>query len=304
MRHLQYKLRQGYILLVLLFLSTLACSKPDAPIDPHVLKDVQVVRQNGLWQVVLVGSESMTCKATMESDPLRLVVDLPNTINETQPTPLEVNLEIIGTVETEQLTYDPEPLTRVMVLLNMDTTYEISKVDEKIRVAFDTAPLSPKAEPAHVDSVVKVRAKVPPPELVEVEAAYAPKSTPEDSQRVAKLPLPPASKIIAIEPARMEDDFDVQIVGDGRFDNFRVYTLNGPPRLVVDLLGVLSSKVKDDLNLKGPLVKKVRVGLHVDKARVVFDLTHIPELGVPYEIILDEDRLGVSFLSSPGSPSQ
>jgi hypothetical protein len=72
--------------------------------------------------------------------------------------------------------------------------------------------------------------------------------------------------------------------------------------VVVDLIGVKSTVVEKALNFDGPWVKGVRFGVYTSKVRVVFDL--IPESGLPYDIISEEDRLVVSFKPGSGFPAQ
>ena len=112
---------------------------------------------------------------------------------------------------------------------------------------------------------------------------------------VVKGPLPPANKILSIQLVARNEDHDVHIIGDGRLDDYEVFTLTDPPRVVIDLWGVQSTEVTDDLSLGGPLVKKVRVGLHANRVRIVFDLVHIPDAGVPYQIVSKGDRLQITF---------
>jgi hypothetical protein len=65
-------------------------------------------------------------------------------------------------------------------------------------------------------------------------------------------------------------------------------------------MGVKSAEVEEALSFDGPWVKGIRFGIYTNKVRVVFDL--IPEAGLPYSIISEEDRLVVSF--KPGSGFQ
>ena len=112
---------------------------------------------------------------------------------------------------------------------------------------------------------------------------------------VAKKLLSPASKILAIQPVTSNDDLVFLITGNGSLDNYDALILTDPPRLVLDLFGVQSTEVKDIMNLNGSLVEKVRVGIHGDKVRVVFDLLLNSEAGVPHRVFSRDDRLVVSF---------
>ena len=124
------------------------------------------------------------------------------------------------------------------------------------------------------------------------------------AQPIAEEPVAPASKILEIQQTVSGEDFDVSIIGNGRFDNYITFILPNPPRLVLDLLGVRSTEVKDALILEGPWVRRISLGLHSNKVRVVFDLIHTLKAEVPYQITLEEDRLVVSFKPGTGFPAQ
>ena len=114
---------------------------------------------------------------------------------------------------------------------------------------------------------------------------------------VVKGPLPPANKILSIQLVARNEDHDVRIIGNGRLDDYEVFMLKDPSRVVIDLWGIQSTEVADDLSLGGPLVKKVRVGLHANRVRIVFDLDHIPDAEVPYQVVSKDDRLQITFSS-------
>ena len=108
------------------------------------------------------------------------------------------------------------------------------------------------------------------------------------AQPIAEEPVAPASKILDIQQTVSGEDLDVYIIGNGRFDNYNTFVLPDPPRLVLDLFGVRSTEVKDALILDGPWVRRIRVGLHSNKVRVVFDLIHTLKAEVPYQITLEK----------------
>ncbi len=124
------------------------------------------------------------------------------------------------------------------------------------------------------------------------------------AQPIAEEPVAPANKILDIQQTVSGEHLDVYIIGNGRFDNYNTFVFSDPPRLVLDLLGVRATEVKDALILDGPWVRRIRVGLHSNKVRVVFDLIHALKAEVPYQITLEEDRLVVSFKPGSGFPAQ
>lgn len=106
----------------------------------------------------------------------------------------------------------------------------------------------------------------------------------------------PASKLSELDFLREDERISFYIFSDGRISEFNASYLIDPPRLVVDLIGLQSSEVRRPLSLDGPCVKKVRVGSHADKVRVVFDLITGEE--APYQITPTQTGLEVLFLIS------
>jgi hypothetical protein len=90
----------------------------------------------------------------------------------------------------------------------------------------------------------------------------------------------------------------VYVRGNGRLAQYHAFPLTNPPRIVVDLLGVTSSEVEGPVPLTHPFVAKVRVGLHADRVRLVFDL--VPGGRVSYQVDFQGDQLVVTFMSGSG----
>ena len=255
--------------------------------ETQQLRDIQVVDQDTSLDVLLVGSDAMTYTAFKAIDPLRLVLDLPNTESAIVSSPFAVENEIIGKIETIPLTQEPQPLTRVEIALNQETPYEIFQEENQIRVQFEkpTALREARSEPAVETQVATSKTEG---ESTVVGAA---------PQSLAKVTSTPAKKITAIQPIRSDDEVKVFIIGDGSISNYNVFTLTDPARVVLDLMGVKLVASEGGVPPSDKLLKNIRVGEHPDKVRVVFDL--IPAAGLPYQVTSVDDRLVVSF--KPGS---
>jgi hypothetical protein len=115
------------------------------------------------------------------------------------------------------------------------------------------------------------------------------------STEVNKEILPPANKLLAIQWLASEEKIDFDIICDGRVVKYNDFVLADPPRLVVDVFGIQSIDTKGNLEPGGPWVKRIRLGLHPERARIVFDLGAMSAGGAQYQIILRDDRLEVSF---------
>ena len=280
--------------------------KPE--IVPHVLKDIRVTDKKILFKFMRSGSRSINYTGFKLIDPLRLVVDLFGTVADGLPSPMAVEDEIIGKVEIIEFVHESQPITRVEIGLNRDTAYVTDQAQDEIWVIFFADPQLIETAEAQGEPIVHPEVEEPLPETKAGQAAETPQPLEEEpvtpAQPIAEEPVALASKILEIQQKASGEDLDVYIIGNGRLDNYNTFVLPGPPRLVLDLFGVRSTEVKGPLILEGPWVRRIRVGLHSNKVRVVFDLIHAPKAEVPYQITLDDDRLEVSFKPSSGSPSR
>ncbi len=305
MRHIRRCLKGKLVLqiglMALIFYAFGCASQPSAPptsqadagdrvsTETQQLQDIQVVDQDGILGIYLVGSNSMTYTAFKAIDPLRLVLDLPNTESEIASSPLAVENEIIGKIETMMLAQEPQPMTRVEIGLNQETPYEIVQETNQIVVQFEEMAVVLGTRPTPEAETVFFQTETAP----EMEAAATPASSGEMSR--------PAEKITAIQPITYGEELKVYIIGDGSITKYNVFTLTDPARVVLDLMGVELAAGKATVPPSDPLVKGIRMGTHPDKVRVVFDL--IPAAGLPYHITSVGDRLVVTFEPGSGFPA-
>lgn len=162
----------------------------------------------------------------------------------------------------------------------------------------DSKPLESAA--AQQEPVVRPEPEDHPPEAKRAKDLAADVLYSEQEMAPTDLAVPelrhPASKLSELDFLREDERISFYIFSDGRISEFNASYLIDPPRLVVDLIGLQSSEVRRPLSLDGPCVKKVRVGSHADKVRVVFDLITGEE--APYQITPTQTGLEVLFLIS------
>jgi hypothetical protein len=246
----------------------------------------------------------MTYRSFKEVDAqgVRLILDLINTLDEMPPWPFVFDDGVSGTVRIVQLVREPQPRTRVEISLTKDVPYRITRRGEKIWITIEKVLPTSQNEVAKPELASKDKDGTHPVTTNESPTAASSRPALEEPQRAVEQALPLASRILAIEPVELDEDIDVHIIGDGRFDKYDVSLLFEPPRLVVDLLDVKSTAVKDELILSGPWAKRLRVGRHADKVRVVFDLRFTPKGELPFQITVEENRLVISLLPGHSLP--
>lgn len=111
----------------------------------------------------------------------------------------------------------------------------------------------------------------------------------------------PASKILNIDSVIMGHESKFFILANGSLSNFNVFHLYDPPRVVCDFMGVRSAEIPNVWSTEGAMVKELRVAQYTDKVRVIFEL--IPKKGLPYQVILSDDGVEVSFTPGSGFPA-
>jgi hypothetical protein len=289
----KYFLKQSWISLLVWLLWVISNSNLAAAAAPDVLSEITVAHEKGQWHVVLTGPQSVSYRAIKVLNPLRLVVDLPNTLNEMHPQPFIVDNEVIGTIKTAELIREPQPLTRVEIGLKQNVSYEITRQGKEIWVSLNVAESVSRVTPLQAEPTIQSKDMKYYTKKEIATPKPPPKETTLPSKPLGKSSLPSASKVLSIRQLNMDEELRYYIVANGSLADYVSFHLTNPPRLVVDLIGVKSTEIEGALSFKGPWVKQVRVGRYTNKVRLVFDL--IPEKGLPYDIVSGKDRLVVTF---------
>jgi hypothetical protein len=265
---------------------------------PYILRTIEVINQDERWHVVLTGSESMSYETTKNVDPLQVTVDLPNTAISPAALPRHEENEIVGRITASVSISGPQPLTQIDIDLNSDNSYAIRRAQGKIWVSFDTSDLVTRSESDQVEQVGKSKAEDFRDKLVASTTAPILEEKILSVQPTRTKPVSPAHEVKAIRSIKSDRELRIYILADGSLAEYKTFFLNSPPRLVLDLMEVRSAKIRAAQSVKGALVKKIRVGLHTEKLRVVFDL--VSEKEPSYQIILGDDRLVISFKTGGG----
>jgi hypothetical protein len=279
-RRKKFYLKKGWLFLLFIAILAVCDSAPSAAVTPQVLKNVRLVYQNDNWHVVLKGSEFMTYKAVKMDNPLRLLIHMSNTLSQSVTYSRIFENEIIGHIKTTLFCRDSQPNSWVEVGLKKDISFEVKRLKEEIWVTLYTRGTE---KVAAFDSIEEKPLLLP--------------------QRIGRADSSSlANKLLSIRTVKVDQKLLITILVNGTINDYDAFHLTNPPRLVVDLMGVQSSEIEDSLNLNGPLIDKVRVGLLEERVRTVFYL--IPKLGLPYQVVLGKDRLQVSLTPGYGFPAR
>jgi type IV pilus assembly protein PilQ len=221
----------------------------------------------------------------LASDPLRIVIDVPNIDLKQIKDPLKIDNGTIGEVLTNQ--YDDKG--RIEISLVKMTNYNISKEEKNLIIDIEKVK--------KVEEAKEVKKEEEPLRETKAEAPSA------EPKKEEPPPTPPilnnAKEVVDVLFEEKTDSVAFNILADGKIENFNAFKLDSPARLVLDIWGVDTRK--NSFKVKSLFVKAVRIGHYPDKLRLVFDSqkAQFP----PYQVNRIDDRLIVSLGNIP-QPSE
>ncbi|MBI5892503.1 MAG: type IV pilus secretin PilQ [Deltaproteobacteria bacterium] len=238
--------------------------KPDEPISQQQKQGVSINniifdKSGDTAKVSIEGTGNITYTAFKLSEPFRLVIDIPDADIDKVKESVTVENGIITQITTAH--YGKEQagtkIGRVTIGLKNDADYKIDVQEGKLLVTLNTS----------ASQEVKAQEKKPVPEVLN-RGAEPVKPVPEGLNRAK------AEKITAIETIKKEKDLtQIMVFADGDIGSYNAFGLDDPSRLVLDIWGVgtaIADKDKE-INIGGSHIKKIRLGEHKDKIRLVFE---------------------------------
>ncbi len=266
----------------------------------NIVDNVSVTPGDAGAQIAISTAQPVSPLGYFLEEPPRVIVDIPGTaLGEGVAENYPVNTSLVKEVTVSTVGSADSPTTRVIIALTGETTYEVKKDDGKVLVilgggtpAAGTAVVglpSEEVAPEEIPAEVALEIPVEPPEMMAEVPEAAP---PAPEEMPVPTDLGPAGSIIDITTRTEGELVQVILMADGAVGGFDAFTLPSPPRIVVDLAGLSSSYPATRLDVEQGDVKKVRVGKHANKVRIVVDLQSSL---VPYSTVRKGDRLIINI---------
>lgn len=210
-------------------------------------------------KVSIEGAGHITYTAFKLSEPFRLVIDIPDADMDKVKEPVTVESGIISQITTAQHGKEQAgtKIGRIIIGLKNDADYKVDVQEGKLLVSLNASvPQGVKIQEKKAEPVVKE-------EIKESVAAAQPANESKKAERIT-----------AIETIKKEKDLtQIMVFADGDIGSYNAFGLDDPSRLVLDIWGVgtsIADKNKE-INVGGSHIKKVRLGEHNDKIRLVFE---------------------------------
>ena len=265
MSNLLTKLRIHAVLIILLtspMIVLCGCaSNKGAEVDAEgqkLITDITTSDDATATSVSVKGNRLLTYTSNKQVFPLGVVFYFPQTtLGDLDTIHDPPENDIISSIRVNEIKEnDQTPTTRLFIALKRDVPYDISPDEAGLKISF------PKA--TQVSAAPE--AKVP---------ATAQKSEP-------KQPLPPsvhksvpaATRLQSITATALQKNVVINVKANGTIKKFKSFTVDNPPRIVIDLANLKSPFQKEQrLAVKSKWVKRVRHFGHPDKVRVVLETT-------------------------------
>jgi len=267
-----------------------------AKANPSIIQKIAFTEEEKFTRIHIEGSETLPPPLyKLSHEPLKIVVDLTHIDLKQVRSTLKVDNGTISEVLTTQ--YDDKG--RIEIGLLQMTPFNISREDKNVFIDIEK-----------VKKIIETK-EVKKEEVIE-KAKEGDLSTPETKKEAAVSSSPAvmvstqektnkAKEIINFSLEDKKDHIDFNILADGKVENYNLFKLDGPPRLVLDIWEVGTQYPKKSIRVSNPFIKEVRIGQHQDKLRLVFDSSK-PQLPA-YQINRIDDKLVVSVGNVP-QPSE
>lgn len=209
-------------------------------------------------QMIVEGDKVLSYTSFKLSDPLRLVVDFPDTTLGAYKERIVINQGAVTDIVPTEIG-EPKRMARLEITLSQLVDSSVRQEGQRLIIDIEKPTTTAEAPKVTEVPLVKEEPAQPQPSVPAAAEAPAGKS---------------ASVLTKIDVKREEAATKIIISGDGEI-KANTFMVSGN-RLVIDVPNTVSKIKPQVLNVKNHLLKQVRVGQHTKpekKVRIVLDLT-------------------------------
>lgn len=217
--------------------------------DPAIT-DITISEDEDGVAVNIFGEGLLTFTSVKQPSPLGVVFYFPKTQSKASRSDYTADTEPVKKVTISPPQESDRPL-RIEIALTQDVPYDVLRKDHALKVLF------PKPD------------KKQRPAAANEASGKASASKTEDA--FASMPRP--THLEKVSATVIENGVQVDVAADGPIRDYNAFTVEDPPRIVVDIPSVKSPFKREKLiPVKGRWIKRVRYYGHPDKVRVVLDV--------------------------------
>ena len=226
--------------------------------DSKRIIEITASEDDSSYLVLVNGNRQLTYTSVKQNLPLGILFYFQDTqIDSTVETLVFTDNEIIDSIEVSPIN-DKQEMSRLLISLKQDIPYEVTSEGNGIRISF-AKPIGEK--------------------ITEVEATTDDAHVSSDTAVAAPTPeVPPTAKIASrikeIDIQDSENQARINVTADGAIEDFKIFTLDKPARIVFDMPRLKSpSQGEQVIRTDSDWVRQIRYFGYPKKIRMVID-TH------------------------------
>lgn len=217
------------------------------PTKQKLITNIRTTEDSESSNVWIKGDGTLVYTSVKQPFPLGVLLYFPETALDNIETNYAPESDVVGSIKISELSAKGNT-TRVEILLKQDIPYEVTRENTGLKISFNKA------------SVVSVSSDQ------EQEL--------EKEKKLTEETITLASRLESVDAVKLENRVKISINADGMIKDYKSFTVNSPPRIVVDSFNVKSPyKTEQIVPLDSKWVKRVRHYGYPDRLRVVLDTT-------------------------------
>ena len=221
---------------------------------PTVLRRITDIRTTDgpeSIHVLIMGKPLLTYSAFKQPSPLSVVLFFPETALENVKIQQTVDSNTVGLIQASELT-EQGHTTKILISLKKDVPYVVNRENGGLKVSFQKAPIISS-------DILKQEAKIKKPVILTEKKT--------DAENMPDVPV-----LQSVDTTLFEKGIKITVMADGHIRNYKSFTIENPPRIVLDMFDVKSRYKKEQIvPVDTKWVRNIRYYGYPDKVRLVID---------------------------------
>ncbi len=223
----------------------------EKPTALRVITDISTTDDPESIHVLIMGKPLLTYSAFKQPSPLSVVLFFPETALENVKIQQAVDSNTVGLIQASELT-EQGHTTKILISLKKDVPYVVNRENGGLRVSFQKAPIISS-------DILKQEAETKQPVILTEKKT--------DAENMPDIPM-----LQSVDTTLFEKGIKITVMADGHIRNYKSFTIENPPRIVLDMFDVKSRHKKEQIvPVDTKWVRNIRYYGYPDKVRLVID---------------------------------